>query len=99
MRSESSALSPGTKIDQYVVRRVLGHGGFAITYLVHDEGLRQDFALKEFFPESLVKRDGQNLCFNGRSGSESDFHWALKKFYDEARLLAKLSHVNIVATR
>ena len=57
MNEQDPALLPlCTKIDQYTVTRVLGRGGFGITYLVRDEGLDKDFALKEFFPEDLVRR-------------------------------------------
>jgi serine/threonine protein kinase len=95
----SATLPPGTKIDQYVVQAVLGRGGFGTTYRVLDEDLQKEFALKEFFPEGLVVRDGQEVRFTGRPDVEKEFQWALKRFYDEARLLAKLSHPSIVATR
>ena len=45
---------------------MLGRGGFGITYLVRDEGLEKDFALKEFFPEDLVRREGTSLRFTGQ---------------------------------
>ena len=45
---------------------MLGRGGFGITYLVRDEGLDKDFALKEFFPEDLVRREGTSLRFTAR---------------------------------
>ena len=96
---DPSTLSPGTKVDQYVISGVLGRGGFGITYLVHDEALQKDFALKEFFPEDLVIRDGTSIRFTAKPHSESDYRWGLKKFYDEARLLAQFSHSNIVSVR
>lgn len=96
---DPSTLSPGTKVDQYVISHVLGRGGFGITYLVHDEALQKDFALKEFFPEDLVIREGTNIRFTAKPHSESDYRWGLKKFYDEARLLAQFSHDNIVSVR
>jgi tRNA A-37 threonylcarbamoyl transferase component Bud32 len=96
---DPSILAPGTKIDQYVVSGLLGRGGFGITYLVHDEALQKDFALKEFFPEDLVVRDGTGIRFTAKPHSESDYRWGLKKFYDEARLLAQFSHANIVSVR
>ena len=92
-------LPPGTKVDQYAISSVLGRGGFGITYLVHDEALQKDFALKEFFPEDLVMREGTSIRFTARPHSESDYRWGLKKFYDEARLLAQFSHNNIVSVR
>jgi len=96
---DPSILAPGTKVDQYVVSGLLGRGGFGITYLVHDEALQKDFALKEFFPEDLVVRDGTGIRFTAKPHSESDYRWGLKKFYDEARLLAQFSHANIVSVR
>jgi tRNA A-37 threonylcarbamoyl transferase component Bud32 len=100
MSDQDPALLPlGTKIDQYTVTRVLGRGGFGITYLVRDEGLDKDFALKEFFPEDLVRREGTSLRFTARPNSESDYKWGLKKFHDEARLLAQFHHANIVNVR
>ena len=96
---DPSTLAPGTKIDQYVISSVLGRGGFGITYLVNDEALQKDFALKEFFPEDLVVREGTGIRFTARPHSESDYRWGLKKFYDEARLLAQFSHANIVSVR
>ncbi len=96
---DSSVLTPGTRIDEYVITDLLGRGGFGITYLVRDEALRKDFALKEFFPEGLVRREGTSVRFAARANSESDYRWGLKKFYDEARLLAQFSHANIVSVR
>lgn len=96
---DPATLSKGTKIDQYVVNSVLGRGGFGITYLVHDESLQKDFALKEFFPEDLVIREGSAIRFTAKPHSESDYLWGLKKFYDEARLLAQFNHTNIVSVR
>jgi serine/threonine protein kinase len=96
---DSSILPSGTKIDQYTINRVLGRGGFGITYLVRDGGLEKDFALKEFFPEDLVRREGTSIRFAAKPNSESDYRWGLKKFYDEARLLAQFNHPNIVNVR
>lgn len=89
----------GTRIDQYVITGVLGRGGFGITYLIKDEMLNKEFALKEFFPEDLVRREGMGLKFLARSNSEADYRWGLKKFFDEARLLAQFNHPNIIGVR
>ena len=86
---DSSALTPGTRIDQYAISDLLGRGGFGITYLVRDEALQRDFALKEFFPEGLVRREGTSVRFVSTPNSEDDYRWGLRKFYDEARLLAQ----------
>ncbi len=96
---DTSALTPGTRIDQYAISDLLGRGGFGITYLVRDEALQRDFALKEFFPEGLVRREGTSVRFVSTPNSEDDYRWGLRKFYDEARLLAQFHHANIVNVR
>lgn len=99
MAQDDSVLPPGTRIDQYEIVSLLGRGGFGITYLVRDDALQKEFALKEFFPEDLVRRDGASIRFAAKTNSENDYKWGLRKFYDEARLLAQFNHPNIVSVR
>lgn len=94
-----TVLKPGTRIDQYVITGILGRGGFGITYRVKDEMLGKEFALKEFFPEDLVRRESGGIKFSARANAETDYRWGLKKFFDEARLLAQFNHPNIIAVR
>ena len=42
---------------QYRIGRVLGQGGFGITYLGWDEFLEIPVAIKEFYPNSMVNRE------------------------------------------
>jgi serine/threonine protein kinase len=99
MSQDDSVLPVGTRIDQYEIIGLLGRGGFGITYLVRDDALQKEFALKEFFPEDLVRRDGASIRFANKTNSENDYRWGLRKFFDEARLLAQFNHPNIVSVR
>jgi|GEM_PF-3026492 len=50
--SPTTGLIPGTRLrDRYIVRRLLGQGGFGRTYLAEDTGrFNEQVALKEFMP-------------------------------------------------
>ena len=90
----SVALEPGTKLGHYVIVSVLGIGGFGVTYLVKDPTLEKRFAVKEYFPEIFAYREGGTV--RARTTSREDYEWGRQRFVDEARILAKFSHPNIV---
>lgn len=51
-------LPPGTILNnQYIVGKVLGQGGFGITYMGWDSLLQIPVAIKEYFPNTLVTRN------------------------------------------
>lgn len=78
----------------YRVELVLGRGGFAVTYLVEDQHLKQRFAIKEYLPTGLTQRDGTEAL--ARPGCEKDFIWGRERFLAEAQTLARFKHRNIV---
>lgn len=81
---------------KYLLGRVLGKGGFGITYLALAMNLDMVVAIKEFFPSELAARDTRLPGGGGRTVSvikEEDRHYYesdLKSFGQEARNLAKL---------
>jgi serine/threonine protein kinase len=93
-----TALHPGTVLSKYTVGRVLGRpGGFGITYLAYDPLLERRLALKELMPRDLVARkaDGETLHVHTRSDEEL-FRYTLESFLNEARLIARHGHPNMV---
>jgi serine/threonine protein kinase len=90
------ALPVGTKLQggNFTVGQVLGQGGFGITYVGSDTGLRRAAAIKEFFPEGST-RQGKNVQPGSRH-SAGEFQNAKITFLEEARTLAQFQHPNIV---
>jgi len=91
-----AALEPGQTIFEYRIDKVLGGGGFGITYLAQDINLQLPVAIKEYFPSSLAVR-APNRAVQVRAGDgQTQFDWGLERFIDEARTLASFRHPNIV---
>ena len=93
----SSELPPGFQIGAYVIDRKLGQGGFGVTYLAHEAATDRPVVIKENFPRQCSHRDSVSLMVGPASEEQAaEFQWALDRFLDEARMLAKLSHPGIV---
>ena len=88
-------LPPGTILNnRYYIGKVLGSGGFGITYIAHDIRLDRTVAIKEYFPTGLATRslDGSTVqTYSGEYGSQ--FHAGLERFISEARRLAEFGNV------
>ncbi len=92
-----NALPPGYVLADYTIERVLGHGGFGITYLARDSALGALVAVKEYLPHDIAVRQGETAVLpNPSRDAVRDYHWGLKNFVKEARALAHFKHPNIV---
>lgn len=93
-------LRPGTVVNPpYRVARVLGHGGFGITYLGWDANLQIKVAIKEYMPREFAGRDPHTGQVSAKSrAAREQFSAGLNRFLDEARTLAKFQqHPGIVS--
>ena len=67
--------------------RVLGQGGFGITYVAYDTQLAAKVAVKEFMPGELAARvDGTTVSVMSADRS-NDFAYGAERFKEEARTL------------
>lgn len=96
IETHANALPPGTRIDRYRIDGVLGHGGFGITYLGFDETLLKKVAIKECLPVDICTRTASATIAPISSNHRTDFEWALKRFIEEAQILARFEHPGIV---
>ncbi len=89
------ALPVGTKLQagKFAVGRVLGEGGFGITYKGAHKPLQRTVALKELFPAGAVRTGTRVLAPAGR---QDDFRQEQENILREARLIAGLNSPHIV---
>ena len=91
-----NALQPGYEVLWYRIERILGQGGFGITYLAYDTNLDQHVAIKEYLPIELAVREGDDSVHPVSENHDDNYRWGLERFISEARTLAKFNHPNIV---
>ena len=82
---------------RYVLGKVLGQGGFGITYLANDYKRNKPVAVKEYFPKEAAKRNGPNQVIPVSHSKSEAFQYGMDRFLDEARTLAEfIGNKNIV---
>ena len=90
------ALPAQYRLHWYVLERVLGQGGFGITYLARDTNLDQAVAIKEYLPVDVATRRADTTV-RPRSDEQAErYRWGLDRFIKEARTLARFDHPSIV---
>ena len=91
-----NALPQGHRLQEYELVRVLGFGGFGMTYLGFDHHLDKAVAIKEYLPSDIATRTADRSVAPQACAFRGDFQWGLERFFDEARTLARFDHRHII---
>ncbi len=76
--------------ERYIVGKVLGYGGFGVTYIGWDALLEKKIAIKEYLPSEFSTRMAGKCEVTIYSGDKHEqFEDGKKKFIEESRNLAK----------
>lgn len=86
--SERDALPAGIRLnDRYIIGKILGKGGFGITYLAYDEIENRAVAIKEYYPDAAVRAE-DNISVEPMTSYQSDeFFEGLERFFKEADII------------
>lgn len=98
-RLQEAVLAPGTVLmGKYVVGKVLGKGGFGVTYLAYDLKRECKAAIKEYMPDALAYRIPGNTIISTYEGDKAEnFRLGAEKFYEEAKTVSRFNgHPNII---
>ena len=79
--------------DRYVIGRVIGSGGFGVTYLAYDTELEKSVAIKEYYPKNVALRGADNVTLEPLSSVQAaEFELGREKFEREAEILSELKN-------
>ena len=84
------ALPPGTRLGDYRLDAMIGHGGFGITYRAFDTQLAKVVAIKEYLPLECAIRHSDGAVVPRGARLIEDFTWGRERFVAEGRTLASL---------
>ena len=82
---------------KYKIEKVLGQGGFGITYLASQVQLDRKVCIKEFFFKQFCERDAATTHVTlGTKSNRELVDKFMQKFVKEARTISQLDHQNII---
>ena len=90
MERQTLAIGTYLKGDEYEVIRILGQGGFGITYECRQRGLNRSVAVKEFFMKDIQYRNDDGSISSATESQRSIASQHLAKFKKEAQTIAQM---------
>lgn len=87
--TEYDVLPVGTELNgRYIIGRLLGKGGFGITYLAYDQQDERAIAIKEYYPDRIAVRSHDNITVEPMTSFQAnDFSEGLECFLNEAAII------------
>jgi serine/threonine protein kinase len=80
--------------NQYLIGKILGKGGFGVTYIAYNQNAEKKVAIKEYLPSNLVSRNNNSSdLLIQMPDDKARYEKYLNKFYDEAKLLTSFSEI------
>jgi serine/threonine protein kinase len=92
----ADTLPIGTAVGHFRIVRLIGRGGFGITYEAWDSSLNRPVAIKEYFPYGRATRAHDGAGVECGKDHAAFFRKGLGRFLDEARTLAQFRDPRIV---
>ena len=89
-------LRAGHKLQEFIVERLLGVGGYSCVYLARDTRLDRRVALKEYLPATLAARAPDGTVGARLPRFQAFYDKGLQGFLNEARLLGSFDHPSLV---
>lgn len=90
-------IKPGTLlVGRYVIGRVVGYGGFGVTYIAWDTMLKRRIAIKEYLPSEFATRmaDEQEIMLLDGEKQLSQYQKGLDRFLQEGKRLAQVGDIS-----
>ena len=91
-------LRPGTILEErYRIERVIGQGGFGITYEAVNEKIEMTVAIKEFYCRDYTSRNVEESDeIKITSATEENFERAKRRFLQEAKIVSGFNDENAI---
>lgn len=95
-RDQGSELRPGHKLQEFVIEKLLGVGGYSCVYRARDTRLDRTVAIKEYLPATLAARAPDGSVGPRLPRFQAFYDKGLEGFLNEARLLGSFDHPSLV---